>query len=143
MLQKHPQQFDGVVLLRHQPPKPLNDAQNWVVYFYPSMSIQFDTNVVRIILIINGMASWFMHNTSNISMEITDTSRIVINCIISTKNTIFILHLTPKNQLFTVLYSSILYIWIFTLYNYHICTMALVTIWQSDEINLEEVKWFR
>lgn len=96
------------------PPKPLNDAQNWVVYFYPSMSIQFDTNVVRIILIINGMASWFMHNTSNISMAITDTSRIVINCIISTKNTIFILHLTPKNQLFTVLYSSILYIWIFT-----------------------------
>lgn len=96
------------------PPKPLNDAQNWVVYFYPSMSIQFDTNVVRIILIINGMASWFMHNTSNISMAITDTSRIVINCIISTKNTIFILHLTPKNQLFTVLYSSTLYIWIFT-----------------------------
>ena len=95
-------------------PKPLNDAQNWVVYFYPSMSIQFDTNVVRIIPIINGMASWFMHNTSNISMEITDTSRIVITCIISTKNTIFILHLTPKNQLFTVLYSSILYIWIFT-----------------------------
>lgn len=95
-------------------PKPLNDAQNWVVYFYSSMSIQFDTNVVRIIPIINGMASWFMHSTSNISMEITDSSRIVITCIINTKNTIFILYLTPKNQLFTVLYSSILYIWIFT-----------------------------